>query len=66
MEKSTQKTRNSAAAGRMKELRNTKFETHGFPSNGPVPSLSAAGAMWAKTKRAMREVPRLVSRPQGT
>lgn len=65
MEKSTQKARNSAAAGRMKALRSTKFETQGFPSNGPVPSLSAAGAMWAKTKRAMGEVPKLISKPQG-
>ncbi len=65
MDKATQKNRNSAAAGRMKHLREVKFQTSGFPSNGPIPSLSAARRMASDSRRAMGEVPHCIVRPQG-
>lgn len=61
-EKSAQKARNSAAAGRMKDLRSTKFETRGFKSNEPVPSLSTARSMANDNRRLINNVPRLVVR----
>lgn len=59
-DKAGQKARNAAAAGRMKHLRAVKFETEGFPSNGPVPSLAAARTMANHTKRNINNVPHLI------
>ena len=67
MEKSAQKARNSAAAGRMKDLRNTKFITEGFTYAELERGVSVSQAMKARSHNrvAMASVPRLVSRPQG-
>lgn len=59
MEKSRQKASNSAAAGRMKHLRAKKFETLGFKSNEPVPSLANARSMAIENRRTINNVPRL-------
>lgn len=69
MEKSAQKARNSAAAGRMKNLRAKQFTTQGFAYRdfekpGGV-SLSAAHRVRRDNAMAMSAVPRLISRPQG-
>ena len=55
-EKGIEKQRISAVAGRLAYLRAVKFETVGFKSNEPIPSLAAAGAMHAKNKRMIGEL----------
>ncbi len=67
MEKSAQKARNSAAAGRMKDLRNKPFQTQGFTYKELEKgvSLSQANKVRRENYAAMQSVPRLVSRPQG-
>lgn len=67
MEKSAQKARNSAAAGRMKDLRNTKFQTSGFTFKELERGVTLSTANKARRENyaAMVAVPRLVSRPQG-
>ena len=67
MEKSAQKARNSAAAGRMKADRAKKFETQGFTYKELEKGVSLSLAMKARANNrvAMSNVPRLVSRPQG-
>jgi hypothetical protein len=55
-DKAIEKARVSAVAGRLAHLRAFKFETVGFKSNEPIPSLATAHAMHAKNKRAMSEL----------
>lgn len=42
---SNERNKNQAMAGRMSHLRNAKFETQGFKSNEPIPSVSEARKM---------------------
>lgn len=53
--KSGQKNKNQAIAGRLSHLRNARFETHGFKSNEPVPSISEARKMDGYNKRLYNE-----------
>lgn len=43
--KAVEANKNSEAAGRMKHLREAKFETSGFRSNEPTPSVDRAREM---------------------
>jgi hypothetical protein len=48
---SNERNKNQAIAGRIAFLRNAKFETQGFKSNEPVPSVSEARKMHAYNVR---------------
>lgn len=48
---SNERNKNQAIAGRIASLRNTKFETQGFKSNEPVPSVSEARKMHSHNVR---------------
>lgn len=48
---SNERNKNQAMAGRIAYLRNAKFETKGFKSNEPIPSLAEARQMHAYNVR---------------
>lgn len=58
MEKSAEKNRNTAIAGRLAYLRAEKFETVGFKSNEPVPTISQARKMATENRVRMGKLPK--------